>query len=85
MAKQEACVCLSCIIEREKALSTPKLVAKCVGRDRFMIQWAVDAEVDEATAVQLQQEAGYDPRGYGFYKYNKANGKTTWSCGASSD
>jgi len=91
--EQEICACLSCIIEREKALSTPaelfaepvKLVASCVGRGRFRIEWRVDAEVDEATAVRLQQEAGYDPRGYGFYNYQKASGKTTWSCGGSSD
>ena len=39
----------------------------------------------EDEAMELQEEYGYHPSGYGFYSYTVENDVTTWNCQRSCD
>ena len=44
-----------------------------------------DGELTEGEAMNLQEDYGYHPAGYGFYGYKLENGVTTWECQRSCD
>ena len=41
--------------------------------------------VSEGEAMNLQEDYGYHPAGYGFYGYTVEDGVTTWECQRSCD
>ena len=44
-----------------------------------------DGELTEGEAMNLQEDYGYHPAGYGFYGYKVENNVTTWECQRSCD
>ena len=56
------------------------------GRDRYgSIHFTLEHELKESEALELQEELGWHPSGYGFYSFEVNKGLTTWNCSASCD
>ena len=49
------------------------------------IHFTYHGVVSEGEAMNLQEEYGYHPAGYGFYGYTVTDGVTTWNCQRSCD
>ena len=49
------------------------------------IHFTYHGVVSEGEAMNLQEDYGYHPAGYGFYGYTVTDGVTTWNCQRSCD
>ena len=49
------------------------------------IEFTYHGVITEGEAMNLQEEYGYHPAGYGFYGYTVEDGVTTWECQRSCD
>ena len=49
------------------------------------IHFTYHGVVSEGEAMNLQEDYGYHPAGYGFYGYTVEDGVTTWECQRSCD
>ena len=49
------------------------------------IHFTYHGVVSEGEAMNLQEDYGYHPAGYGFYGYKVENDVTTWHCQRSCD
>ena len=49
------------------------------------IHFTYHGVVSEGEAMNLQEDYGYHPAGYGFYGYTVENDVTTWNCQRSCD
>ena len=47
--------------------------------------YTYDGVLTEGEAMNLQDDYGYHPAGYGFYGYTIEDGVTTWECQRSCD
>ena len=47
--------------------------------------FSYDGVITEGEAMNLQEDYGYHPAGYGFYGYKVENNVTTWECQRSCD
>ena len=49
------------------------------------VEFSFDGILTEDEAMDLQEEYGYHPAGYGFCGHKVENDETTWSCSRSCD
>ena len=49
------------------------------------MEFSYDGVITEGEAMNLQDDYGYHPAGYGFYGYTVEDGVTTWECQRSCD
>jgi hypothetical protein len=49
------------------------------------IRWDYKGVLTAQEAAQKQTDAGYNPMGYGFYRFVVKDGTTSWSCSNSCD
>jgi len=49
------------------------------------INFTYHGVITEGEAMNLQEDYGYHPAGYGFYGFSVENGVTTWECQRSCD
>jgi len=64
-----------------------KLTRTFIRKGKYLTwnQFVYDGILTEEEAGQKQTDAGYDPRGYGFYSYKVVDGKTYFECSNSCD
>lgn len=54
-------------------------------RDGRDFKFSIPYKVTKEQALKLQEEVGYHPAGYGFYKFSASDDKSTWVCMTSCD